>query len=780
MKKISRTIELSLLLIFLMGLSLVIVPTGYGQTQYSTLADALNATINNVNWGAADSWTSTWGIILGGQSLSAFDNAMSQDLASANYNDALFVARLANISGYSSTTLSAGTLTALKNMANEGSLPNNYNAKSYGDPNSGCYLVYDRYLIWAYQYAQQYGLTNRWNANQAFLDFSALYNKPPINSHSGEMLFADPPGNWAYSYSSRYYDEYAETLSVFVKLAEIGVPGALTYADKAWTGLQNLWNGKYYVYEASWPIIECESGNFAQVIAEYMQLKGGNIPYWNRVIQDLDYKLLVNGWKSPGWSTTGVIVHGANGANPEQRLWETMGVMTALEALYPYFNSTMQASFDNMMLGSTEAWQSLMSSSLNVGGYFKGASGDSSPSNDATACATATLFLDGIVPVTGSLAIPIQNEEYQDHRTSFPVTEFQFSYVNHQISIPANAGQLTFIYGSSPVSYNFPAKGNYTIQFSNDWNTITSVNGQPVTSVPSAPQNLQTIAGNAQISLSWSAPSYDGNSPITSYSIYRGTSAGTETYLASASDVNYIDTSVTNGLTYYYAVTAINVIGESSRSNEVYATPSAPASVLVISNFPSSVNAGTSQSFTLTAKDANGNIATGYLGTVHFTSSDGQAVLPANYAFVSTDKGVHVFSATLNTVGTQSITATDTVTSSITGTQSGITVNAVKSLNVIVSTSKSSYSRGSTVPITVTVKDSSSGALLQGASVKVNVVNPRGSTMATLTASTGSNGQAQFNYRLANNAVRGTWTVSTTVSLSGYPNGAAQTQFTVN
>jgi len=49
-------------------------------------------------------------------------------------------------------------------------------------------------------------------------------------------------------------------------------------------------------------------------------------------------------------------------------------------------------------------------------------------------------------------------------------------------------------------------------------------------------------------------------------------------------------------------------------------------------------------------------------------------VLPANYTFVAADNGVHVFSATLKTAGTQSLTATDTVTASITGTQSGINV----------------------------------------------------------------------------------------------------------
>ncbi len=482
MRRSSILISLALMVLVLGVSSFTSLPLASSATQYSTLADALNATVNNINLSSADSWTSSWGTILSGQSISSFDNAMTQDINSGNYNDAVFVARLASLSGYSSAIITSGTQTALQNIVMEGSLPNNYNAKSYGDPNSGCYLVYDRYLIWAYQYAQQLGLTAKWNANQAFSDFSRMYNKPPVGSKSGEMLFCDPPGNWAYSYSSRYYDEHAETLSVFVNLAEIGVPGALAYADSAWNGLQTHWNGKYYVYTDGSSTIECEMGNFAQVIAEYMQLKGGvsSIPYWNRVLNDLDYKLLVNGWSSPGWSAPGVIVHAAGGVNPEQRLWETMGVMTALQALYPYFNSTMQNSFDNLLLSSSPAYKGLMSSSLNVGGYFKGASGDASTSNDATICAGATMFLEGIVPGTGSLNIKIHNEQYQDQRTSFPVTDFQFNNANNQITIPVNAGTITFNYGTTPVTYNFPSNGDYVIQFSSDWNTIISVNGQPI------------------------------------------------------------------------------------------------------------------------------------------------------------------------------------------------------------------------------------------------------------------------------------------------------------
>ena len=79
---------------------------------------------------------------------------------------------------------------------------------------------------------------------------------------------------------------------------------------------------------------------------------------------------------------------------------------------------------------------------------------------------------------------------------------------------------------------------------------------------------------------------------------------------------------------------------------------------------------------TVTAYDAYGNVATGYTGTVSLTSSDPQAVLPSSFTFTGTDAGTHTFAVTLDTAGTQSITATDTVTSSITGTESGITVQA--------------------------------------------------------------------------------------------------------
>jgi N-acetylneuraminic acid mutarotase len=97
-------------------------------------------------------------------------------------------------------------------------------------------------------------------------------------------------------------------------------------------------------------------------------------------------------------------------------------------------------------------------------------------------------------------------------------------------------------------------------------------------------------------------------------------------------------------------------------------TISVAATVLVVSGFPSPSIAGASAGFTVTAKDPLGETATNYRGTIHFSSSDNLASLPANYTFTAADKGSHTFRAALKTAGNQSLTATDTRSSSIKGT----------------------------------------------------------------------------------------------------------------
>jgi ELWxxDGT repeat protein len=127
------------------------------------------------------------------------------------------------------------------------------------------------------------------------------------------------------------------------------------------------------------------------------------------------------------------------------------------------------------------------------------------------------------------------------------------------------------------------------------------------------------------------------------------------------------------------------------------------ASRFTVAGFPSPTTAGVAGSFTVTARDAFGNLATSYTGTVRFTSSDAQAVVPGNYTFVAGDAGIHTFSATLKTAGTQSLTATDTVSATIVGTQS-VTVNPAAARRLIV-TAPSTVNAGAKFSLTLTAVD---------------------------------------------------------------------------
>src|SRR5579859_2730073 len=102
-------------------------------------------------------------------------------------------------------------------------------------------------------------------------------------------------------------------------------------------------------------------------------------------------------------------------------------------------------------------------------------------------------------------------------------------------------------------------------------------------------------------------------------------------------------------------------------------TVSAAAPALFSITAVNATAAGTAFNVTVKALDASNNVTTSYSGTLHFTSSDSQATLPANSTLTN---GMGTFSATLRTVGTgsQTITATDTLNASITGTSSPIVV----------------------------------------------------------------------------------------------------------
>jgi hypothetical protein len=89
---------------------------------------------------------------------------------------------------------------------------------------------------------------------------------------------------------------------------------------------------------------------------------------------------------------------------------------------------------------------------------------------------------------------------------------------------------------------------------------------------------------------------------------------------------------------------------------------------------------GVSFNLTLSVQNSNTlNPLSNYRGTVHFTSSDGTATLPADYTYLSSDAGAHTFQFTLNTLGSQTISAVDTHAAGFTGS-ANVNVSAATDL----------------------------------------------------------------------------------------------------
>jgi plastocyanin len=142
--------------------------------------------------------------------------------------------------------------------------------------------------------------------------------------------------------------------------------------------------------------------------------------------------------------------------------------------------------------------------------------------------------------------------------------------------------------------------------------------------------------------------------------------------LPGAVGVYYVQFQLNSGLASNTA-TQMTIAQQAFVSNVVTFPVAVPGlgNHLVVSPDKLSVNVGDTVNFTVTALDYKGNIATSYTDTVHLTSTDGTATIPADAALAT---GMATFAVTFNTAGLQSITVTDTAATSITGKSPSILV----------------------------------------------------------------------------------------------------------
>ena len=203
--------------------------------------------------------------------------------------------------------------------------------------------------------------------------------------------------------------------------------------------------------------------------------------------------------------------------------------------------------------------------------------------------------------------------------------------------------------------------------------TTANVLNAFITTAPLPVHDLKVVvpaSATAGQAFSVSVTAEDANgSPVTSYS-------GTVHFASSDTSSGVIlpaDSKLTNGQGTF-SVTLIKAGAQTLTASDaanglsttVSTTVTAQAASRLAMVTSANPTAGTSFTFAVTAQDQYGNTDTSYAGTVHFTSTDTAAgvSLPPNSTLTS---GQRTFSATLITVGSQTITGTDVGNASITG-----------------------------------------------------------------------------------------------------------------
>ena len=158
--------------------------------------------------------------------------------------------------------------------------------------------------------------------------------------------------------------------------------------------------------------------------------------------------------------------------------------------------------------------------------------------------------------------------------------------------------------------------------------------------------------------------------------------------------------------------------------------------------------AGVPFTITVTAVDASDNVDTGYVGTIHFTSSDNNAILPNDYTFQVSDNGTHTFTIEFRTSGSQTVTVTDNASLTSYKTWS---VSAATAHHIMVSPDSSTITAGATETYTAEAFDEFNNSLGYVTS----------STTFSITPAAGGSWSGTYN-NVYTSAKAGTWIVTGT------------------
>ncbi|HVV67086.1 MAG TPA: IPT/TIG domain-containing protein [Candidatus Saccharimonadales bacterium] len=281
-----------------------------------------------------------------------------------------------------------------------------------------------------------------------------------------------------------------------------------------------------------------------------------------------------------------------------------------------------------------------------------------------------------------------------------------------------------YIFTTDPLNVAATEPGAITVQ-------AVDANGNPVVSTQDITLSLSTDSSsgffardlNEDPATRWSYDSVvlpAGQSQVTFY--YKDNLQGTPTVTVTDPNGTAVHQQETIGSRYKFLVTGIT----------------------------DPVQAGIPSSVTVQAVDYAGQPQSDYTGTVHFTSSDGAAILPSDFTFTAGMLGLHTFvnGITMRSAGEWCVTATDTSAASITGSQCNITVTpppsgSISKLKII--TPPQSFSvDGNSSAITVQAQDSDGNPVAVSGDTPIYVYSTSGTGQFSTDGVTGWTGGSPY------------------------------------
>jgi len=431
-----------------------------------TLIETLYNILSNINFSSVTSLeVLACGLIFNKLDATAIDTLASNFASQGKWSDVSKVKRLAELNNYRSDQLDSITLQMLDNMDKIGNLPANYTVNT-----SKYFTVDERCDLWLPKWAKEMGYrTDKWNADTIFQDLKKcydVYNRP--------FSYADPTQNIvmpSYTDLVELYSMAGQTLDCFTKIKAQGVEGALEYAVKTWDWInQNLWVEDHYKEKVVADILG-GAVNF-HLIALRLNVESP-LNNFERLMTDINKKLLASRWDSPLWSNYAVIVSYPNDTTPY--LLHTANAFILLHTIYPLLTTDMKTAFASMLSTPTRAWEGL----INNSGLFDPDTGKfklipTYPVQDtATALGCILLLLQGIIPDTGSLAIPLIEDFQGDPLLMLIPRILNFNISERTLTLPVFAGAIGFQFGEKIATFDFESDGVWRITFSLDWSNVT-------------------------------------------------------------------------------------------------------------------------------------------------------------------------------------------------------------------------------------------------------------------------------------------------------------------